>query len=114
MQAHDQREQSAQQDCPRGVDRSVPSRLIRSSRPDDQRDHPTTHSAAPSDRGCGSRAAEALGGRPRAFWTAVVVTAALFAIGHYYQGPTGIVDTGISALVFGGLYVWSGRNLWLP
>jgi membrane protease YdiL (CAAX protease family) len=61
-----------------------------------------------------NRIAEVLGGRPGAFWTAVVLTAALFGVGHYYQGLTGIVDTSISALVFGGLYVWSGRNLWLP
>ncbi len=61
-----------------------------------------------------NRMAETLGGTPMSFWMAVVGTAMLFGIGHYYQGPTGMIDTGISALVFGALYVWSGRNLWLP
>ena len=61
-----------------------------------------------------NRMAEAAGGGSRAWPLAVIATAVLFGIGHYYQGPTGMIDTGFSALVFGGLYLWSGRNLWLP
>ena len=61
-----------------------------------------------------NRMAEAAGGGPRTWPLAVVATAILFGIGHYYQGLTGIIDTAISALVFGGLYIWSDRNLWLP
>jgi CAAX protease family protein len=61
-----------------------------------------------------NRMAEAAGGRSRAWPFAVVATAMLFGIGHYYQGPTGMIDTGFTALVLGGLYLWSGRNLWLP
>jgi membrane protease YdiL (CAAX protease family) len=61
-----------------------------------------------------NRVADSLGGGSRAMLAAVAATALLFGIGHYYQGPTGMADTGISGLVFGGLYVWSGRNLWLP
>ena len=61
-----------------------------------------------------NRLAEAAGGGPRAWPFAVVASAVLFGIGHYYQGPTGMIDTGFTALLFGGLYVWSGRNLWLP
>jgi uncharacterized protein len=61
-----------------------------------------------------NRIAESVGGGSRAWRLAVIASAVLFGIGHYYQGPTGIFDTAISALVFGGLYLWSGRNLWLP
>jgi uncharacterized protein len=61
-----------------------------------------------------NRMAESAGGGSVAWPFAVIATAVLFGIGHYYQGPTGMIDTAISALVFGGLYVWSGRNLWPP
>lgn len=38
----------------------------------------------------------------------------MFAFGHYYQGVTGMVDTGIFALILGGLYLYTGKNLWIP
>jgi membrane protease YdiL (CAAX protease family) len=61
-----------------------------------------------------NRIADALGSGSRALGIAMVATSVLFGIGHSYQGATGMIDTTISGLVFGGLYVWSGRNLWLP
>ena len=60
-----------------------------------------------------NRMAETLGGTHLAVWVAVFGTALLFGIG-ITVGPAGMIDTGISALVFGALYIWSGRNLWLP
>jgi hypothetical protein len=59
-----------------------------------------------------NRAADA-GGRTRvATWIAVVVTAILFGYGHYYKGPSGIVDSGMAGLILGGAYLISGRCLW--
>ena len=54
-----------------------------------------------------------LGGRTRGAWAgALILTSALFAFGHSYQGLTGALDVGIHALILGGLYLASVRNLW--
>lgn len=44
----------------------------------------------------------------------LVVVSVLFGVGHLYQGVSGVIDNIFSGLVFGGLYLWSGRNLWWP
>jgi uncharacterized protein len=60
-----------------------------------------------------TRAAD-VGGRSRAaYWAAVLVVSVLFGYGHYYKGPSGIVDSGMAGLVLGAAYVASGRNLWV-
>src|SRR5215831_6715154 len=61
-----------------------------------------------------SRAAAAAGGSTAAHWIAVVLVAILFGFGHYYKGPTGIVDSGVAGLILGAAYMLSGRNLWAP
>jgi membrane protease YdiL (CAAX protease family) len=54
------------------------------------------------------------GGSTRAAWLlGLVVTSALFGLGHVYQGPSGIVTTALSGAAFGGLYLAARRNLWL-
>lgn len=58
------------------------------------------------------RAIDALGGSPRASVAAVLLCGALFGVGHFYQGPVGMIDSTVSGLVFGTLYVKSGGNLW--
>ena len=60
-----------------------------------------------------NRAADAAGRSKAAYWAAVVVVAVLFGYGHYYKGPSGIVDSGMAGLVLGAAYVLSGRNLWV-
>lgn len=45
---------------------------------------------------------------------ALVLSAALFSLGHLYQGVTGLIDTFLAGIVLGGLYLFSGQNLWLP
>lgn len=47
-----------------------------------------------------------------AFWIAVVVSSVLFGYGHYYKGPSGIIDSGIAGLILGAAYMLAGRNLW--
>lgn len=51
---------------------------------------------------------------PMAYGVAVVAVALLFGLGHYYQGPAGVIGSAVSGLLFGALYLYGGRNLWLP
>jgi membrane protease YdiL (CAAX protease family) len=60
-----------------------------------------------------TRAAEVGGRSKTAYWAAVVVSAVLFGYGHFYKGPSGIVDSGMAGLVLGAAFVLSGRNLWV-
>jgi membrane protease YdiL (CAAX protease family) len=60
-----------------------------------------------------TRAAD-VGGRSKvACWAGVLVVSVLFGYGHYYKGPSGIVDSGMAGLVIGAAYVLSKRNLWV-
>jgi membrane protease YdiL (CAAX protease family) len=60
------------------------------------------------------RAAEAVGGSRAAYWCAVVVVAVLFGFGHYFKGPTGVIDSSVAGLILGAAYLLSGRSLWAP
>lgn len=61
-----------------------------------------------------TRAAD-LGNRSRiAYVVAMLYVAVLFGLGHVYKGPAGIMDSTYSGLVLGGIYLLSGRNLWVP
>lgn len=54
-----------------------------------------------------------LGGRTKAaYWGSVIVIAVLFGYGHFYKGPTGIIDSAFAGLVLGVVYLVSRRNLW--
>jgi len=60
-----------------------------------------------------ARAAD-VGGRSRAaYWAGVLVVSVLFGYGHYYKGPSGMLDSGMAGLVLGAAFVLSGRNLWV-
>src|SRR4029077_11978306 len=55
-----------------------------------------------------------VGDRSAPAWTAAALgSAVLFGIGHAYQGPTSIVDSAVTGLVLGTLYIASGKNLWI-
>jgi len=61
-----------------------------------------------------TRAAD-LGRRSNAaYLVGVVIVAVLFGYGHYYKGPTGILDSGVAGLILGVAYLLAGRNLWAP
>jgi len=60
-----------------------------------------------------TRAAEAGGQSKAAYWGGVLVVAVLFGYGHYYKGPSGMLDSGMAGLILGAVYVLSGRNLWV-
>ena len=57
-------------------------------------------------------AAEFPGKSHAAWWTAVVIVAVLFGFGHYYKGPSGVVDSGMAGFVLGAAYLMTGRNMW--
>jgi len=59
-----------------------------------------------------TRAAD-LGNRTKiAYLVGVVFVSVLFGYGHYYKGPSGIIDSGVAGLILGSAYLITGRNLW--
>lgn len=61
-----------------------------------------------------TRAVDVGGGSTAAYWMATVLVSVLFGYGHYYKGPTGILDSSVAGLILGAAYILSGRNLWAP
>jgi hypothetical protein len=54
-----------------------------------------------------------VGNRTSSAWLiSLLLVSVLFGIGHFYQGITGMIDSGISSLIFGSLYLYTNRNLW--
>jgi membrane protease YdiL (CAAX protease family) len=47
-----------------------------------------------------------------AYWIGIVFISILFGYGHYYKGPSGIIDSGIAGVILGAAYMLGGRNLW--
>lgn len=45
-------------------------------------------------------------------YTAILITSIVFAFAHTYQGLSGIIDTGLFAVVMGLLYFAFGKNVW--
>ncbi len=55
-----------------------------------------------------------LGGRTKPAWAlALPISAIVFGCVHFYQGPSGMVLTGIAGLLVGGAYLLVKRNLWV-
>ncbi len=48
-----------------------------------------------------------------AYWIALIPMSVLFGLGHFYKGPSGMVDSGIAGLILGAAYLLSGKNLWV-
>jgi len=54
-------------------------------------------------------------GRTRAGWIfSLVVVHMVFGVAHGYQGLTGLIEEGIGGLLFGLMYLGTGRNLCVP
>jgi membrane protease YdiL (CAAX protease family) len=47
-----------------------------------------------------------------AWVSGLMASSALFGLVHAYQGVSGILANGLTGLVFGGVYLATGRNLW--
>ena len=60
-----------------------------------------------------TRAADIGGRSPTAYWIGIVLVSVLFGYGHYYKGPSGIIDSGIAGFILGAAYMVAGRNLWV-
>jgi CAAX protease family protein len=61
-----------------------------------------------------TRGADILGRSNLAYLAAIIPVSILFGFGHYYKGPSGVLDSTYSGLVLGAVYLLSGRNLWAP
>jgi membrane protease YdiL (CAAX protease family) len=59
-----------------------------------------------------TRAAEIGRRSTLAYWLGILLVSVLFGYGHYYKGPSGIIDSGIAGLILGTAYMLAGRNLW--
>lgn len=44
----------------------------------------------------------------------LLVSSVIFGLAHWYQGPSGTLSTGITGIILGIIFIWSGFNLWLP
>ncbi|MGA2981291.1 MAG: CPBP family intramembrane glutamic endopeptidase [Terriglobales bacterium] len=60
-----------------------------------------------------TRAADVGGRSKAAYWFGVLMVSVLFGYGHYYKGPSGMVDSGMAGLILGTAYLMTGRNLWV-
>ena len=53
-------------------------------------------------------------GEGRVGWgLSLLLTSVIFGLLHAYQGPSGMILTGTAGLILGGIFLASGRNLWL-
>lgn len=59
-----------------------------------------------------NRFADLIGGTRTAWVISLIVVNILFGLVHLYQGASGIIATGLSGLLFGVMYLATGRNLW--
>lgn len=60
------------------------------------------------------RLARAFGGGPVAVAISILLPAIAFGLAHSYQGPAGMISTGLIGCILGIMFVWNGYNLWLP
>lgn len=58
--------------------------------------------------------ADLLGGGGSGWAASAVLTSAVFGAGHFYQGPGGVLATGVIGLVLAMAYLAADRNLWVP
>ena len=59
------------------------------------------------------RAADLADNSTLALWAALVAVSVLFGIGHYYQGPAGMLPTACDGFIIGAAYLLSRGNLWV-
>jgi membrane protease YdiL (CAAX protease family) len=61
-----------------------------------------------------NRVADVTGRSSVAWVVSLVVVSIVFGVGHLSQGLAGVIANISAGLVYGGLYLASGRNLWAP
>jgi len=45
-------------------------------------------------------------------WFAIIITSAIFGFSHLYQGLSGVISTGLIALLFGIIFIYNNKILW--
>jgi len=60
-----------------------------------------------------NRISETLGGGQTSTIIALILSSAIFAVGHKYQGPSGMLDAGFMGIYYGLIYLLSGKRLML-
>ena len=58
------------------------------------------------------RAADVFGKTKIADFAALIITSVLFGYGHFYKGPSGMIDSGVAGLILGAAYLLNRKNLW--
>jgi membrane protease YdiL (CAAX protease family) len=53
-----------------------------------------------------TRAADMFGKSNLAYWVAMIVVSLLFGFGHYYKGPSGVLDSTYSGFVLGAFFYY--------
>lgn len=61
-----------------------------------------------------NRVADLVGSNHTGWLISLVMVSILFGITHLYQGTSGIIVITLTGLLFGALYLATGRNLWVP
>jgi len=61
-----------------------------------------------------NRFADLVGSNRVGWLVSLVVVSILFGMVHLYQGTSGVITITLTGLVLGGLYLATGRNLWVP
>jgi len=59
-----------------------------------------------------TRAADIFARSKTGYVVGVILIAVLFGFAHYYKGMAGVVDSTYSGLIYGCVFLASGRNLW--
>jgi membrane protease YdiL (CAAX protease family) len=42
----------------------------------------------------------------------LLLSSILFGLAHWYQGPSGVLSTGVVGLILGAIFIWTGFNVW--
>ena len=58
--------------------------------------------------------ADILGRSDAALYSNLLFSSVLFGLAHWYQGPAGVLSTGLVGFLLGYLFIRNGFNLWLP
>jgi len=61
-----------------------------------------------------NRVADVGGRTPRAWLASLIIVHIAFGFAHGYQGLTGVIEEGIGGLLFGLMYLRTGKNLCVP
>lgn len=60
-----------------------------------------------------NRISDLIGNTKLSVVVSVLISSAFFGFTHLYQGATGLLETTVFGMVMSGLYLFSGRNLWM-